>query len=310
MKTGVISAKAGFEHRIPPAHAEQPARLHSVLDALSGPAFAALPRIDAPRATREALERVHTPDHVDRVFASEPDDDTLVGLDWDTFMTKGSLEAALRAAGAGMAGVDSVLSGELDAAFCAVRPPGHHAERARPMGFCLFNNVAVAAMHALETHGLSRVAIVDIDVHHGNGSQELAEREPRVFFASIHQSPLYPGTGRAGETGLDGNVVNVPVDEGMSGPNWRAAIEREISPVLREFAPDLILVSAGFDAHADDPLGGLRLQEADFAWAAAHLAAIAGEIGHKRLVCLMEGGYDLPALGRSAAAFVQSLAEA
>ncbi|MEE2567398.1 histone deacetylase family protein [Hyphobacterium marinum] len=310
MNTGVITAKAGFEHRIPPAHAEQPARLQSVLDALNAPDLAALPRIDAPRADRAALERVHTEAHVDRIFASEPDDDTLVGLDWDTFMTKGSLEAALRAAGAGMAAVDSVLSGEFDAAFCAIRPPGHHAERARPMGFCLFNNIAIAAMHALETHGLSRVAIVDIDVHHGNGSQELAEREPRVFFASIHESPLYPGTGMAGETGLDGNVVNVPVGAGLSGPGWRAAIEREITPALRAFAPDLILVSAGFDAHADDPLAGLQLQEADFAWAAAHLAALAGEIGHKRLVCLMEGGYDLPALGRSAAAFVQSLAEA
>tara|TARA_R110002096_G_scaffold72077_4_gene171987 strand:+ start:90 stop:1022 length:933 start_codon:yes stop_codon:yes gene_type:complete len=310
MKTRIISSKSGFNHRIPPAHAEQPARLQSVLDALSAAPLDRIERRDAPRADRAALERVHDRAHVDRVFASEPDDDSLVGLDWDTFMTRGSLEAALCGAGAGLAGVDAVMAGEAEAIFCAIRPPGHHAERARPMGFCLFNNIAVAAMHALETHGLARVAILDIDVHHGNGSQELAELEPRVFFASIHQSPLYPGTGMAHETGLNGNVLNVPVPDRTDGATWRARIEQEIIPALRAFAPEMLLVSAGFDAHADDPLGGLLLGDADFGWAGGRLAELVQEIGHNRLVCMMEGGYDLPALGRSAAAFVQSLAEA
>lgn len=310
MKTGVITSQSGFGHRIPPAHAEQPARLQAVLDALEGAGCADLVRLDAPRAGRDALERVHDAAHIDRIFASEPDDDTLVGLDWDTFMTRGSLDAALHAAGAGIAAVDAVMAREFEAVFCAVRPPGHHAERARAMGFCLFNNIAIAAMHALDHHGLARAAIIDIDVHHGNGSQELAEAEPRVFFASIHQSPLYPGTGMADETGINGNVVNVPVPEGTGSVEWRAAVERNILPALREFAPDIVLVSAGFDAHGDDPLAGLRLGEDDFAWAAGRLADLVREFGHNRLVCLLEGGYDLPALGRSAAAFVQSLAEA
>jgi len=310
MKTLIVTSQAGFGHRIPPAHAEQPARLESVLAALDAAPLDAIDRLDAPAATREQLARVHDAAHIDRIHASEPLDEALVGLDWDTFMTKGSLEAGLRAAGSGIAGVDSVMSGDSEAVFCAVRPPGHHAERARAMGFCLFNNVAIAAMHALEAHNLERVAIVDVDVHHGNGSQELAEAEPRVFFASIHQSPLYPGTGMASETGINGNVLNIPVADGMSGTDWRNHVENELLPAVKNFAPDFVFVSAGFDAHEADPLAGLALSDDDFAWVAGRFADLVEELGHNRLVCLMEGGYDLAALGRSAAAFVQTLAEA
>ena len=310
MKTLIVTSQAGFDHRIPPAHAEQPARLRAVLDALAHPPLDAIARLEAPLASREQLERVHDGAHIDRIHASEPQDDALVGLDWDTFMTKGSLEAGLRGAGAGIAGVDAVMAGQAEAVFCAIRPPGHHAERARAMGFCLFNNVAIAAMHALEAHQLNRVAIIDIDVHHGNGSQELAEAEPRVFFVSIHQSPLYPGTGMAGETGINGNVLNIPVADGISGADWRAHVENALLPAVNSFAPELVFVSAGFDAHQADPLAGLSLSDDDFAWVAVRFADLVKELGHNRLVCLMEGGYDLAALGRSAAVFVQSLAEA
>lgn len=310
MRTLIVTSEAGYDHRIPPAHAEQPQRLRAVMDALAEAPLDRLKRAEARAASRGDLTRVHTEDHVDRVAACEPDDDGLTGLDWDTYMTKGSWKAALHAAGSGLTAVDAVMKDEAEAVFCAVRPPGHHAERARPMGFCLFNNVAVAAMYALEAHGLDRVAIVDIDVHHGNGSQELAERESRVFFASIHQAPLYPGTGRAEETGLNGNVVNVPVPAGTTGEEWRAAIERDILPALESFDPELLFISAGFDAHAADPLAGLTLDERDYAWAGRKFAEFRGKSGVARLVCLLEGGYDLGALGRSAAVFTQALAEA
>lgn len=310
MRTLIVTSQTGFDHRIPPAHAEQPQRLRAVLDALSEAPTDRITRVESRAAHKDDLVRVHTAEHVDRVEACEPDDDSLTGLDWDTYMTRGSLDAALHAAGAGLDAVDAVLGDQADAVFCAVRPPGHHAERDRQMGFCFFNNVAVAAMYALEAKGLDRVAIVDIDVHHGNGSQELAEREPRVFFASIHQAPLYPGTGRAEETGLNGNVVNVPVPAGTTGEEWRHALETGIFPALEAFDPQLVFVSAGFDAHAADPLAGLMLDERDYQWAARKFANFRGKSGAGRLVCLMEGGYDLGALGRSAAVFTQALAEA
>lgn len=310
MRTLIVTSEAGFDHRIPPAHAEQPQRLRAVMDALAEPPLDRLPRVEARVASRAELARVHTEAHIDRVEAAEPRGDSLTGLDWDTYMSKGSLEAALRAAGSGLTAVDAVLADEAEAVFCAVRPPGHHAERDRPMGFCLFNNVAVAAMYALDHHGLERVAIVDIDVHHGNGGQELAEREPRLLFASIHQAPLYPGTGRAEETGLNGNVVNVPVPDATASDAWRAAIERDIMPALEKFDPQLLFISAGFDAHAADPLSGLLLDERDYDWAARKFANFRGKSGRARLVCLLEGGYDLGALGRSAAVFTQALTEA
>ena len=307
MKTCILSTPAGMDHLIPADHAEQPARLAAVMEALSADAFAEVETVEAREASRAEIARLHDADYIDRVFDAAPQDERLFPLDWDTWMSKGSLKAALQAAGAGVHGVDRVMTGAAEAVFGATRPPGHHAEPGRAMGFCFFNTIGVAALHALEAHGLSRAAIIDIDVHHGNGSQCLAERDERVFVASIHQSPLYPGTGAAHETGLNGNVVNCPMPEGTAGREWRARIEAEILPTLADFAPDIVCVSAGFDGHLDDPLGGFALLEEDFAWAASVLARQARSSAESRLVSVLEGGYDIPALGRSAAAFVRAL---
>jgi acetoin utilization deacetylase AcuC-like enzyme len=310
MKTVILSADAGFEHRLPPPHPENPARLRAVLDAFADtPSLQNVERIEARRATRDEIARVHIHAHVEAVFNGEPaDHEAFHGFDFDTFMSRGSLEAALRGAGAAVQAVDLVMAGEAEAVFCATRPPGHHAERDRPMGFCLFNNVAIAAMHAVETHGLARVAIIDIDVHHGNGSQDMAEHEPRLVFGSIHQSPLYPGTGHENETGLNGNVVNVTVPAGTDGSGWRTRLDRDLIGALEAFRPEFILVSAGFDAHRLDPLASVALDERDFVYAAERLAAFSRRTASSRLVCCLEGGYELGALGRSAAAFVETLA--
>jgi acetoin utilization deacetylase AcuC-like enzyme len=310
MRTVILSADAGFEHRLPPPHPENPARLRAVLDAFADtPALAGIDRIEARRATREEIERVHSAAHIDRVFEGEPaDHEAFHGFDFDTFMSRGSLEAALRGAGAAVQGVDLVMSGEAESVFCATRPPGHHAERTQPMGFCLFNNIAVGALHALDAHGLSRVAIIDIDVHHGNGSQDVAEHEARLVFASIHESPLYPGTGHENETGLNGNVNNVTLPAGTGSAAWRERLEQDVIAPIEAMRPEFIFVSAGFDAHRADPLAGFELDEADFAFAAEKLANFSRRTASSRLVCCLEGGYELGALGRSAAAFVETLA--
>lgn len=310
MKTVILSSDAGFEHRLPPPHPENPARLRAVLDAFADtPALASIERIEARRASREEIARVHAPAHVDLVFEGEPaDHEAFHGFDFDTFMSRGSLEAALRGAGAAVQAVDLVMAGDTEAAFCATRPPGHHAERHRPMGFCLFNNIAIAALHALDAHGLSRVAIIDIDVHHGNGSQDVAEHEPRLVFGSMHESPLYPGSGHENETGLNGNVINVTLPAGTGGRNWRDRLAHDIIAPIEALQPEFILVSAGFDAHRADPLANVQLDEGDFAHAAALLADFSRRSASSRLVCCLEGGYELGALGRSAAAFVETLA--
>ena len=310
MRTLVIDNPASRMHRVPPGHPEHEGRYVAVRDALmtlTQPVWH-----EASPAGTLAVERFHTAEYVERVRAAclTAGPAEWVSLDLDTKVCRESLDAALATAGASISAVDRIMAGEADAAFCLARPPGHHAEPDRAMGFCLLNSIAIAALHALEVHGLSRVAIIDIDVHHGNGSQCLAELDPRVMFASLHQSPLYPGTGSAGETGLNGNVVNVPVMAGMAGAEWREAFLRDLRPALADFRPEFIFVSAGFDAHARDPAGGLALLEADFAWAASELAALAAEFASSRLVSVLEGGYDCPALGRSAAAFVQALVEA
>jgi acetoin utilization deacetylase AcuC-like enzyme len=293
---------AMLEHRPPPRHPESPDRLKAVLAALED---MPLDRREAPLARREMLARVHPAPFIDALDKVFPQPGAgLVAIDGDTFLSDGSEEAALRAAGAVVAAVDAVLAGEDKAAFCAVRPPGHHAEPARAMGFCVFNNIAVGALHALDHHGLKRVAVVDFDVHHGNGTQAVAEKEPRLMFASTHQSPLYPGTGFAHETGPAANIVNAALAAGMEGPAWRAVMSRDILPALDAFEPELILVSAGFDAHAADPLAGMALTEADYAWAGAVLKEIALHRCKGQIVSALEGGYDLAALGRSAAAFV------
>jgi acetoin utilization deacetylase AcuC-like enzyme len=310
MRTLVIDNPASRMHRAPPGHPEHEGRYVAVRDALMGLALPVWHQAE-PAAT-SAVERFHTADYVERIRSAclSAGDAEWVSLDLDTKVCAQSWDAALATAGASIDAVDRIMAGEGQAAFCLARPPGHHAEPDRAMGFCLLNSIAIAALHALHVHGLERVAIVDIDVHHGNGSQCLAEVDGRVMFASLHQSPLYPGTGSAGETGLNGNVVNVPLEAGTRGAVWREAFDREVRPALAAFRPQFIFVSAGFDAHERDPAGGLALLEADFAWAGGELASLAAEFASSRLVSVLEGGYDCPALGRSAAAFVQALVEA
>jgi acetoin utilization deacetylase AcuC-like enzyme len=292
-------------HEAPPGHPEHAGRLKAVLDALD---TMPLDRREAPLADVEAIERVHPQRYIEALepaFAEAQD--ARVRLDPDTYLSAGSREAIYRAAGACVAAVDAVMSGEDAMAFCAVRPPGHHAEPISPMGFCIFNSVAIGAMHALDAHGLKRVAVIDFDVHHGNGTQTVAEKDPRLFFASTHQWPLYPGTGASNETGLAHNVVNVPLPAGAASAEWREAMETRVLPALDAFAPELILVSAGFDAHKADPLAQMELDETDFAWAGRRMREAALQHCQGRLVSTLEGGYDLDALARSAVAYLGAL---
>ena len=259
----------------------------------------------APRATRGQLLRAHDPALLEQVLDTHPQEP--VRLDPDTILSPASPQAALRAAGAAVAAVDAVLSGKAKRAFCAVRPPGHHATIAAAMGFCLFNNVAVGALHALDAHGLERVAIADFDVHHGNGTQAIFERDARVLFASSHQWPFYPGTGAGDETGI-GNIDNAPLPAGSGSDRFRAAWEQHLLPRMDAFRPQLLLVSAGFDGHRLDPLAGLQLETGDYAWITGELAALADRHCEGRIVSTLEGGYDLQALGESCLAHVAVLA--
>jgi acetoin utilization deacetylase AcuC-like enzyme len=286
-------------------HAERPARLRAVLQALDHDRFAALDRIEAPRASREQLLRVHSAGHADRILAHAGDTE-LHALDGDTWVGPGSVEAALRAAGAVAAAVDAVIGGRCEAAFCAVRPPGHHATRDEAMGFCLFNNVAVGAAQAIAMHGLKRVAIADFDVHHGNGSQAIFEREPRVLFLSSHQSPLYPASGAEDERGV-GNIVNGTLSPGAGSLEFRELWTHRLLPRLHAFKPQLVLVSAGFDAHRQDPLADIRLGQEDYAWITDQLLSLARRHAGGRLVSTLEGGYDLGALAASVTAHVGAL---
>jgi acetoin utilization deacetylase AcuC-like enzyme len=286
-------------------HAERPERLAAVLDALADSDLA-LRYETAPLATRAELERVHPKAYVDRIFGAEPVEG-LETLDSDTAMSPGSLHAGLRAAGAVVEAVRQLADGQFDRAFCAVRPPGHHAEPSTAMGFCLFSNVAIAA-HAARGLGFERVAVVDFDVHHGNGTQSVFETDESLFFASIHQSPLYPGTGDPSETGV-GNVVNVTTPPDAPPQLWRQRFESMLMPAVDAFAPDLILISAGFDAHRRDPLAHQQLEARDFAWATRAITTVARAHAKGRVVSSLEGGYDLEALGQSAVAHVRALGE-
>lgn len=292
-------------HDTGPAHPERADRLRAIAAALDEARFPALRRIEAPRGTLDQIRLVHLPEYVDHIFDLVPDSGHLYA-DSDTVLSPGSGEAALHAVGAVCAAVDAVCSGAAQNAFCAVRPPGHHAEPSHAMGFCLFNNVAIAAQYARSKYPISRVAIVDFDVHHGNGTQAVFYREPQVLYASTHQMPLYPGTGSARETGV-GNIFNAPLPPGSGGEAFRAAMEEKIFPALRKFEPQLLLISAGFDAHRDDPLASLNLVEEDYAWVTRELLSIAKSYCEGRLVSVLEGGYDLNALGRSVAAHVGAL---
>ena len=294
-----------LQHDPGPGHAESPLRLHAVLQALDQDRFATVDRIEAPRATREQLLRVHTAAHIDRILSTTPDSGT-VRLDEDTLMSQASAEAGLRAAGAVVAAVDAVMQGNATRAFCAVRPPGHHATPDTAMGFCLFNNIAVAAAHALAVHGLKRIAIADFDVHHGNGTQDIFQREPRVLFISSHQSPLYPGTGSPQEHGA-GNIVNAPLSPGDGSYEFRELWDGALLPRLHAFKPQLVLVSAGFDAHRNDPLSDIRLQTEDYAWITERLVDLARAHAGGKLVSTLEGGYDLTALAASVSVHVNAL---
>jgi acetoin utilization deacetylase AcuC-like enzyme len=298
-----------LEHDPGSHHPESPARLRAVLDALDDPDFAGLEWREAPLAELDDIARVHPRRFVERLLAAVPTTGH-AGIDADTIMSPGSGRAALRAAGAVAAAVDAVMAGEADNAFCAVRPPGHHAEPGCAMGFCLFNNAAIGALRAREAHGLRRVAVIDFDVHHGNGTQACFWDDPGLFYASTHQSPLYPGTGGRGETGAAGNIVNVPLRPMSGSREFRLGVTRDILPALDAFAPELLLISAGFDAHRSDPLAQLMLDESDYVWVTEQVLQIARRHADGRSVSTLEGGYDLAALGASAAAHVRTLMSA
>jgi acetoin utilization deacetylase AcuC-like enzyme len=307
MTVALITHEACLDHDTGPGHPERPDRLRSVLAALSKEHFPDLRREQAPKASPEQIARVHDPDYVRELLAVQVPPGELVALDADTIVSPSSIEAALRAAGGATLAVDLVMEGKASAAFATVRPPGHHARPAAAMGFCLFNNVAVAAHHARDRWGLTRVAVADFDVHHGNGTQEEFWSDPDLFFASSHQSPCYPGTGSEREQGTAHNVANAPLAPGSGGAEFRRAWQDMLLPALDAFAPELVIVSAGFDAHRRDPLAQLMLDAEDYAWITRELVALAGRHARGRIVSLLEGGYDLEALAESAAAHVRAL---
>lgn len=295
------------EHETPPGHAEQPARYQAVETALSDQDFTALERRLPPLASWEDIERAHANTHVTTIRDLAPKEG-MIQLDADTFMGPHSLEAAQRGAGGAIAAVDAVMAGDTKNAFVAARPPGHHTVPDRPMGFCLFNNAAIAALHAREAHGASRIAVVDFDVHHGNGTQDILEADEEAFFASSHEWPQYPGTGREDERGRAGNCHNATLASGEGSLPFRRAWGDRLLPSLERFRPDFIVISAGFDAHQADPIGGLSLTENDFTWVTEQILQVADTTCQGRVISVLEGGYDLHALGQSVAAHVKALA--
>ena len=306
MSTLLISHPACLQHLTPMGHPERPERLRAVEQALEAEKFQTLFRAEAPMASLEQIALCHPMDYVEEIRKASPKEG-LVQLDADTSMSPGSFEAALRAAGGAIFAVDEVFAKKTRNAFVATRPPGHHAETTRPMGFCFFDNVAIAARHAQKQHGIGRVAIVDFDVHHGNGSQEIFWDDKSVMYCSTHQMPLFPGTGAVIESGEHNTVVNAPLRPGDGGDAFHAAFESRILPRLAEFKPELMIISAGFDAHMRDPLASINLDESDFVWATQKLMDIADRHADGRVVSVLEGGYDLRALGNSVAAHVNAL---
>jgi acetoin utilization deacetylase AcuC-like enzyme len=310
MSTLYITHDAFLDHDTGDWHPERADRLRAIEKALAHERFQNLHHVEAPRATREQIVRAHPERYFDFIEKSQPRQD-LVSLDGgDTIMSPGSWEAALRAAGAGIQAVDEVMQGLASNALCGVRPPGHHAEIEKANGFCLFNNAAIAAFHAKAAYGAERVAVVDFDVHHGNGTQSIFWSHPSLLYASTHQMPLFPGTGSLTERGESGNIVNAPLRAGDGSGEFREAYESVILPALHRHAPDLIIVSAGFDGHRSDPLANINLVEDDYAWVTRKLIEVARERCGGRLVSMLEGGYDLTALSRSVAVHVQALLEA
>jgi acetoin utilization deacetylase AcuC-like enzyme len=308
MTTRLYTHDVFVEHATPPGHPERADRVRAIRAALDDPRFAALDRVSAPLAAEDAVLLVHPETHLDAIRRMRPDEG-LVRVDSDTVMSARSMEVALHGVGAAMAAVDDVFSGRADNVFICSRPPGHHAEKTRAMGFCLFANASIAARHAQKTHGAERVAIVDWDVHHGNGTQDIFWDDPSVLFCSTHQMPLFPGSGAKSETGAgdDGHIVNAPLAAGDGGDEFKEAFMSRVLPAIDAFRPDLILISAGFDAHYRDPLGGINLTEDDFDWATGQLMERASRFSSGRLVSMLEGGYDLIGLANSAAAHVARL---
>ena len=305
MSTLIFGHQSSEEHDMGLGHPERPARIRAVKKALEADRFNDLEYREAPRATVEHISRVHDHSYVIKLLEAVPNQGR-VQVDPDTSMCPASGEAALRACGAIIAAIDAIMDGDSNSAFCAVRPPGHHAEPARGMGFCLFNNVAIGVEHARIAHNLEKVAVVDFDVHHGNGTQAAFWSNPKVLVASSHQYPFYPGTGAEDERGV-GNIFNVPLANGSGSELFRRGIEEAVLPALEEFEPDLIVISAGFDGHARDPLANLCLEEEDFEWITENLVNIAGEYCNGRIVSSLEGGYDLAALSSSVAAHLSAL---
>jgi acetoin utilization deacetylase AcuC-like enzyme len=309
MSTLLITHPAFLDHLTPLGHPERPDRLRAIERALEAEKFQTLARSQAPLASLETIALCHPMAYITEVRESAPREG-LIHLDADTAMSPGTFEAALRAAGGAIHAVDEVLTKKATNAFVAARPPGHHAETARPMGFCLFDNAAIAARYAQQRYGIGSAAIVDFDVHHGNGSQEIFWSDKSVMYCSTHQMPLFPGTGAVGESGVHNTVVNAPLRPGDGGAAFRAAFEHRILPRVSEFRPELMIISAGFDAHMRDPLANINLTEADFVWATQKLMDVADNCAGGRVVSLLEGGYDLQALGNSVAAHVATLMHA
>jgi acetoin utilization deacetylase AcuC-like enzyme len=306
MATLLITHPACLNHLTPPGHPERPDRLRAIERVFESEKFQDLVRVDAPAAEFDTIALCHPMDYVTALRDASPSSG-LVQIDADTSMSPGSFEAALRAAGGGVYAVDEVMAGRISNAFVATRPPGHHTETARPMGFCLFNNAAIAARYAQKRYGIDRAAVVDFDVHHGNGSQDIFWSDKTVMYCSTHQMPLYPGTGARNERGDHDTVVNAPLSPGDGGAKFREAFESVILPRLRDFQPELIVISAGFDAHQRDPLANLNLVEADFMWATQKIMEVAQASANGRVVSMLEGGYDLEGLSNSAAAHVSAL---
>lgn len=309
MTTHLYTHDSCTEHDPGPMHPESPARLQAVQAALSKEEFSPLVRHEAPEADVNQIARIHPRQLVEQILDAVPAEGRVM-IDGDTHMSPKTGEAARRGVGALCAGVDAVMAGEADNAFCAVRPPGHHAEPNTPMGFCIFNNIAAGAEHARKVHGIERVAVVDFDVHHGNGTQAMFWDDPGLFFASTHQMPLYPGSGSETERGAHDNIVNVPLAPFAGTAQFQTGMSERIFPALRAFEPELILISAGFDAHEEDPLAQLNFVDSDYAWATSALLEIAASCCDGRVVSTLEGGYNLEALARSVSTHVHVLMQA
>jgi acetoin utilization deacetylase AcuC-like enzyme len=308
LTTLLLHHAAFLEHLTPVGHPERPDRLRALHEALDNEDFAALKRVEAPLGDPDAALLCHTERYVDGIRRAIPEEG-LARIDADTTVSPGSWEAAMRAIGAALHATDCVMKGEAQNAFCAVRPPGHHADKERAMGFCLFDTAAIAARHAQRTHDIEKPAIIDWDVHHGNGTQAIFWSDPSVVYASTHQMPLFPGTGDWTETGT-GNIFNAPLSPGDGTARFKEAFRERILPALRDFKPDFVIISAGFDAHHRDPLAEINLEAEDFAWATAELMEVADRWAKGRVVSLLEGGYDLKGLASSAAAHVRELMKA